>query len=101
MEAIKEFAKKQNEFNDKIDQAVQGLTDDNKTLNEEIQELKDNIGGDLSTEDKALLDGILQRSENIAKKLAALDELTPPKIPGEPAPAGGEAETGNEDEGTV
>ena len=80
MSAISEFAAKQNAFNDRVDAAVTGLTEDVQTLNDKIVELQ-NTPGTITPEDQALLDAIQARSEGIATKLEALDALTPPKPP--------------------
>lgn len=80
MSAISTFAAKQQEFNDKIDAAVTGLTEDIKTLNDKIEELQNSAGG-VTPEDQALLDNIEARSDAIAQKLEALDNLTPPPVP--------------------
>jgi len=80
MSAISEFAAKQNEFNDRVDAAVTGLTGDIQTLNDKITELQNSSGG-ITPEDQILLDDIEARSAVIATKLEALDALTPPKPP--------------------
>lgn len=80
MSAISDFAAKQNEFNDKIDTAVTGLTDDIKALADEIKKLQDSAGT-ITPEDQALLDGIQARTGAIADKLTALDGLNPPAPP--------------------
>lgn len=80
MSAISEFAAKQNAFNDRVDKAVTGLTEDVQALNDKITELQ-NTPGVITPEDQALLDAIQARSEGIAAKLEALDSMTPPKPP--------------------
>lgn len=80
MSAISDFATKQNAFNDRVDAAVTGLTDDVKVLNDKITELQNNPGP-ITPEDQALLDAIEARSAAIAAKLEALDALTPPVPP--------------------
>lgn len=77
---IADFAAKQNAFNDRVDAAVSGLTEDVQTLNDKITELQ-NSPGSITPEDQALLDAIQTRSEAVATKLEALDGLTPPKPP--------------------
>ena len=74
MSAISDFAAKQNAFNDQMDTAVSGLTDDVKSLNDQIAELQASAGT-VTPEDQALLDGITTRAQGIADKLAALDAL--------------------------
>lgn len=83
MSAISDFAAKQKAFNDRQDKAVEGLTEDVKTLNDKITELQNNPGT-ITPEDQALLDDIQARSEGIATKLEALDALTPPTVPPTP-----------------
>lgn len=80
MTAISDFAAKQTTFNDQMDTAVSGLTDDVKNLNDQIAELQASPGT-VTPEDQALLDGITARAQGIADKLTALDALTPPKVP--------------------
>lgn len=80
MSAISDFAAKQNEFNDKIDTAVSGLTDDIKALSDLIKQLQESAGT-ITPEDQALLDGIQARTGAIADKLTALDSLNPPAPP--------------------
>lgn len=80
MSAISDFAAKQNEFNNRQDAAIQGLTDDIKVLNDKITELQ-NTAGQITPEDQALLDAIQARAEAATAKLEALDALTPPKPP--------------------
>lgn len=77
---ISDFAVKQNEFNDRQDAAVAGLTGDVQTLNDKITELQ-NSAGTITPEDQALLNDIQARGEAITAKLEALDALTPPKVP--------------------
>jgi len=80
MSAIGDFAKKQNDFNDRMDKAVSGLQNDVKLLNDTIAELQSTQGA-ITAEDQALLDQIESRSDAIATKLEALDALTPPTPP--------------------
>lgn len=80
MSAISDFAAKQNAFNDQMDNAVSGLTDDVKNLNDQIAALQAS-NGSITAEDQKLLDGIQARSQAIADKLTALDNMTPPKPP--------------------
>lgn len=80
MSAISDFAAAQAAFNDRIDEAVAGLTGDIQSLNDKITELQ-NTPSDVTPEDQQLLDDIQQRSEAIAAKLEALDALTPPATP--------------------
>lgn len=83
MTAINDFAVAQNAFNDQMDNAIQGLGGDIQFLNETIVDLQARIG-ELTPEDKALLDALQARAELIAAKLAALDALTAPVVPVEP-----------------
>jgi len=83
MSAISEFAAKVDAHNAAIDAAVDGLTTDIKTLNDEIAALQASQGG-ISAEDQAALDRIEARGATIADKLTALDALTPPPPPSNP-----------------
>lgn len=83
MSAISDFADKVNAHNDKMDEAIGGLTGDVKSLKDQIAALQ-NSPGTITPEDQAKLDAIEQRAGVIADKLAALDALTPPVAP--PAP---------------
>jgi len=80
MSAISEFATRQNQFNDRIDAAITGVSADVDALNAEIVKLQ-NTPGIITPEDQALLDGIQARSQTVADKLEALDALTPPVPP--------------------
>jgi len=80
MSLIKEFADAQNAFNDRMDAAVSDLVGDIKNLNDQIAALVAQAGN-LSDEDKALLDGLQVRSQSIAEKLDALNAQTPPVVP--------------------
>lgn len=97
MSAISDFATKQKEFNTRqaaaVDGAVaslQGLTDDVAALNKKIEELQNSSGG-VTPEDQALIDDLQSQGEAVASKaealaaaLKALDEQTPPTVPGTP-----------------
>jgi len=80
MSKIGEFSERQTAFNDRLDKAIEGLQGDVESLNEKIAELQ-NSAGEVTPEDQALLDAIESRSDAIAKKLEALDALTPPVPP--------------------
>lgn len=80
MSKISDFAAAQTAFQDRLDTAVAGLTQDVQTLNDKITELQ-NSSGEITPEDQALLDAIQERSSVIATKLEALDTLTPPPAP--------------------
>lgn len=80
MSAISDWAARQKTFTDRIDTAVAGLTDDVRALRDEINRLQTSPGA-ITPEDQALLDGIQTRSEAVATKLEALDQITPPAPP--------------------
>lgn len=80
MSAISEFAARQTAFNDRLDTAVAGVTEDVAALNAKIEELQ-NTPGAITPEDQALLDEIEARSDAITTKLEALDAMTPPAPP--------------------
>lgn len=85
MSAISDFAAKVKAHQDKIDTAVSGLSGDVQALKDKITQLQ-NSAGQISPEDQALLDGIEAKASDVAGKLAALDDLTPPPAPPAPAP---------------
>jgi regulator of sigma D len=80
MSAISDFADKMKTHNDAVDKAVEGLTQDVKTLNDKITALQTSQGS-VTPEDQALLDAIEARGQSISDKLTALDALTPPPAP--------------------
>jgi len=80
MSAIAEFALKQNQFNDRIDAAVAGISVDVSALNEKIAELQ-NSAGTITPEDQATLDDLQARGAAVAEKIEALDAMTPPAVP--------------------
>lgn len=80
MSAISDFAAKQQQFNSRMDAAVDGLTQDVATMNAKILELQ-NTSGAITPEDQALLDELQARGEAISAKLEALDGMTPPAPP--------------------
>lgn len=80
MSAISEFAVRQNQFNDRIDNAVTSIQGDVKFLSDKITEMQ-NSPGPISPEDQASLDALQARSAALADKIEALDALTPPAPP--------------------
>lgn len=99
MSAISDFAVKQNEFNDKLGAALQGIEGDIKKLNADITKIQ-NSPGTITPEDQATLDSLQQKGQALADKFSALDELTPPEVPVEPGtPEGSPAEGGQPVEG--
>jgi DNA repair exonuclease SbcCD ATPase subunit len=79
---ISEFAAKLTAFNDRVDVAITGLSEDVQALTNKITELQ-NTPGAITPEDQALLDAIETRTETITTKLEALNALnenvpTPP-----------------------
>lgn len=80
MSAIQEFAAKQAEFQARITTAVDGLSNDVKSLKDKIDQLQSNPGP-ISAEDQALLDQITSETDAIVQKLEALDGLTPAPEP--------------------
>lgn len=80
MTAISDFASAQTAFNDRMDLAVAGITDDLRELNAQIQKLQQSPGA-ITAEDQALLDDLQRRGETISAKMEALDALTPPEPP--------------------
>ncbi|HWH75890.1 MAG TPA: hypothetical protein VNT76_00915 [Candidatus Binatus sp.] len=80
MSKISEFAAKQNEHNDKIDKAIEGISGDISFLKATIEKLQ-NTPGDVTADDQALLDALETRVNATTEKLAAIDDLTPPVAP--------------------
>lgn len=80
MSTISEFAAKQNEYNNKIGVAIDGLVGDVNGLKDLIKKLQDSAGK-VTPEDQALLDNLDARTKDVADKLSALDDLTPPVPP--------------------
>lgn len=80
MSAISDFAAKQSAFQARIDTAIADLQGDVKSLSDQIAALQ-NSAGAITPEDQALLDGITAKSSEVADKLDALDNLTPPVAP--------------------
>jgi hypothetical protein len=79
MNAIQQFAKSQNDFHNRIDTAIRGITDDVAYLTAKLADLQGTPGA-ITPEDQTLLDAIQARSNAIAAKLEALDALTPPVV---------------------
>lgn len=80
MSKISDFADRMAEHNNAVDAAVDGLTQDVKTLNDKITALQASAGS-ITPEDQALLDAIEARATSISAKLTALDAMTPPPVP--------------------
>lgn len=84
MSKVSQFADRVNTAFGKLETAVDGVTTDVAALKAEIEKLQ-NTPGDITPEDQAILDGIQARAEALGDKAAALDELTTPPTPEEPA----------------
>lgn len=80
MSKISEFAAKQNEFNDRLDVAISGVSQDVTELKALIEQLQ-STPGEITPEDQALLDTLQARAEAATQKLEALDAMTPPPPP--------------------
>lgn len=80
MSAITDFVTKQKEYNDRQAAALAGLTQDLKTVKDQLTSIQ-NSPGSLSAEDQAALDEVLKASEALTTKLEALDSETPPTPP--------------------
>ena len=80
MSKISEFAVKQQEYNDKMDLAVEGLKGDIQSLNDEILKLQ-NSAGEITPEDQASLDALQGKGQELSDKLTELDNLTQPVPP--------------------
>lgn len=86
MSVISEFAAKQNAHNDRVEAAITGIQGDVKFLQDTIDKLQTSPGS-ITPEDQASLDALDARADVIAKKLEALDALTPPVVPVTPPTA--------------
>lgn len=80
MSAISEFSTKLQAFFARSDAAIAGLTADVESLADQIRKLQE-TAGQITPEDQALLDDIEARTDAVATKLEALDNLTPPTPP--------------------
>lgn len=95
MSIISEFVVKQNQYNDKIEAAYNGIAEDVKSLKDLVAKLQESAG-QISAEDQALLNQLETRTSELSDKLAALDDLTPPntnEVPVDPE----NPEAGNEE----
>lgn len=81
MTAIENFAAAMATFNTQTDSAITGLQGDVANLQAQITALQ-NSPGTLTPADQASLDAIQAHAGIVADKLAALDALTPPVVPG-------------------
>lgn len=80
MSAISDFSAKQKAYNDRISNAIDGISTDIGALNDKITELQ-NSPGAITAEDQALLDEAQRQGEAVATKVEALDNLNPPTPP--------------------
>lgn len=89
-----EFLKRQKEYNDRDDAAMEKLNTASQNLAGDIKFLKDTITklqnsqGTVTPEDQALIDQLEQRANTastkfdaLTKSLTELDEATPPEVP--------------------
>lgn len=86
MSVIADFVAQQNAYNDQMDAAIAGLTEDVKGLAAHVAALQ-NTPTPLSADDVGLLSALATRTKGIADKLAALDAVTPPVAPATPPEA--------------
>lgn len=80
MSVISDFVAQQNAYNDQMDAAIAGLTEDVKGLAAHVAALQ-NTPTPLSADDVGLLSALATRTKGIADKLAALDAVTAPVAP--------------------
>lgn len=80
MSAFSDFAAKQKTYNEAVNGALQGISDDIVELNKKIQALQDSQG-QVTPEDQVLLDELQAQGEALAAKAKALDDLNPPVAP--------------------
>lgn len=80
--AIADFAAKQQAFNDAQSKAIDDISSEIQSLNNQIAALQ-NSSGQISPGDQTLLDNIQTSSQAITSKLQALDTLqsSPPVVP--------------------
>lgn len=76
---IQDFADKVNADYAVIQTAVDGLTEDIKTLNDQIAALQSSSGA-ISAADQASLDAVEATAAGLASKISALDAQTAPPI---------------------
>lgn len=75
--AITSYAEKQQHFFDQVNASIDGIRVDVKSLADKIAELQ-NSEGEISAEDQALLDQLEQQADDLAAKIKAVDDMTPP-----------------------
>jgi hypothetical protein len=80
MSQYSEYYVKQQEWNGKMKDLHLGLNDDVKLLNDKIVELQ-NSPGEVTPDDKVLLNDLQEKIGLLADKLKDLDALTPPVAP--------------------
>lgn len=85
MSAISDFNDKLQGFFNRQDTAIADLQSDVKNLDDQIAQLKSQLGT-VTPADQTLLDGIVARVSAVSDKLDALDALTPPVTPPAPTP---------------
>ncbi len=99
MATYAEFLKKQKEYNDRDDAAMEKLIAASTNLAADVKFLKDTItklqnsAGQVTPEDQALIDQLDARAgtaatkfDALTKSLNELDEQTPPEVPPTPTP---------------
>ena len=79
MTAISDFAELQRAFNQRMDDAIQGISDDIAQQSELIARLQ--ASPSVSPEDQDVLTELTQRSESLAGRLEAVDRMHPPTPP--------------------
>lgn len=80
MSALTDFVANQKTFNDRMDSAITGITEDVKFLNDKIEAIQTSTGT-LSPEDQQSLNEMQARTEATVARLEALNALTPPVPP--------------------
>lgn len=89
MSDFDDFVTKQAESNEKIALHLEGLSTDIKTLQEQVQALKD-AEGTLTPAQTSALNTLAASSANLADRAEALDSLVAPPAVVEPTPLPGE-----------
>jgi peptidoglycan hydrolase CwlO-like protein len=80
MSAISEFAERVAAHQSATEAAIQGVADDVNALKDLITELQESAG-EITPEDQALLDEVELKAAELAEKVSAVNEMTPPEPP--------------------
>lgn len=81
MATIQQYAERISAHLDRIDTNVEGINGDITGLKDEIAALRTSLG-QLTPEQEALLGGLETRVASMAERVQAINDLTPPVVPG-------------------